>query len=78
MTRFLFADIISKICIRFKTFLTFKSTATVNVTSGHIYVMAPNPKGTRYHGISNEDGYTYENVKFSDMNKGKVKKLIDI
>ena len=65
---------LSQICIRFKTFLTLKSTATVNDTSGHIYVMAPNPKGTRYHGISNEDGYTYENVKFSDMNKEKVKK----
>ena len=45
------------------------TTATVNDTSGHIYIMQPNPKGTQYHGISNEDGYTYENIKFSDMNK---------
>ena len=31
--------------------------------------MNPNPKGTTYRGISNEDGYTYENLRFNDMNK---------
>ena len=31
----------------------------------------PNPRGTTYHGISGGEGFTYESIKFSDMNKDK-------
>ncbi|CAG5110374.1 Oidioi.mRNA.OKI2018_I69.chr2.g4784.t1.cds [Oikopleura dioica] len=43
------------------------TSAAFNGTSGHVFFVNPKPKGTNYKGISGDDDYTYENLRFVDM-----------
>ncbi|CBY12287.1 unnamed protein product [Oikopleura dioica] len=43
------------------------TSAAFNGTSGHVFFLDPKPKGTTYKGISEDDDYTYENIRFVDM-----------
>jgi len=47
------------------------TSAAVDDEDGHVFLARPDPKGTSFHHISSEADFTYESVKFSDMNRDK-------